>query len=188
MENNKKFTKFHIILHWIMALALFVLFFTGFLRMEWMNKKHIVSTIESKVAVSQLSGDELKAIASEILKPMWQWHKLFAHIFIFAFAARIIYMLVKGIRFPNPFAKGIAMKEKLQGFVYIYFYIFAFISVSTGICIEKHFFDAWRESIESVHKFGLYWFPIFVLLHFSGIVLAEYSNKKGIVSRMIGGD
>lgn len=97
-------------------------------------------------------------------------------------------MLVKGIRFPNPFQIKIPLKERLQGFTYVYFYLFVFISAVTGICIEKGFFPQWKEGIETVHKWGIYWFPIFILLHFVGVVIAELSNKKGIVSKMIGGD
>ena len=36
----KKFTAFHRLLHWIMAIAMPVLFITGFLRMYWMSKGH----------------------------------------------------------------------------------------------------------------------------------------------------
>lgn len=188
MQENKKFTAIHRILHWIIAFAMPVLFITGFLRMYWMNKNGMVTVIESKTAASPLPKDVMSDIAKTIREPMWEWHELFANIMIFAFIARIIYMLVKGIRFPNPFSKSLAMKERLQGFIYIYFYVFVFISAFTGICIEKEFFTEYGDLIETVHKWGLYWFPIFIVLHLGGIALAENSTKKGITSKMIGGD
>ena len=79
-------------------------------------------------------------------------------------------------------------KERLQGFTYVYFYFFVFISAITGICIEKGLFPEWKQNIETVHKWRVYWFPIFVLLHLTGILIAELSTKKGITSKMIGGD
>ncbi|GAB1429290.1 hypothetical protein MASR2M18_01200 [Ignavibacteria bacterium] len=188
MKTPRKFTAPHRLLHWITAGAMFVLFITGFLRMFWMNKHTIVSAIESNTPASALSKEQMTSIAKAVRDPMWEWHELFAHIMIFAFIARIIYMLVKGIRFPNPFKTDISLKERLQGFTYIYFYVFVFISASTGICIEKEFFTQWSEQIETIHKLGLYWFPLFVFLHLGGIILAEYSEKKGIASKMIGGD
>lgn len=97
-------------------------------------------------------------------------------------------MLVKGIRFPNPFKGSQPIKERMQGFTYVYFYLFVFISVFTGICIEKDLLSAYHENIEAIHKWGIYWFPIFVFLHLIGIVIAEFSDKKGIVSKMISGD
>lgn len=188
MEAKQKFTAVHRILHWIIALAMPVLFITGFLRLYWMNKNGMVAVIESKTAASPLPKDVAIDIAKTIREPMWEWHEIFAYVMIFAFIARIIYMLVKGIRFPNPFSKSLSLKERLQGFIYIYFYVFVFISAFTGICIQKDFFTTYSDLIETVHKWGLYWFPIFIVLHLGGIALAENSTEKGITSKMIGGD
>lgn len=183
---QRKFTFFHRLLHWIMVIVMPVLFITGFLRMYWMNKNNMIAKIESKTAL--LSKEQMSDIAKSIRAPMWQWHELFAHVMIFAFLARIAYMLIKGIRFPNPFKSVQPLKERFQGFTYVYFYSFVFVSAITGVCIEKGFFPLWKHTIESVHKWGIYWFPIFILLHLAGILIAEHSNKKGISSKMIGGD
>jgi cytochrome b561 len=188
MQEYKKFTIIHRILHWSIALIMPVLFITGFLRMYWMNKNGMVSIIESKTTASPLSKEVMTDIAKTIREPMWEWHELFANIMIVAFIARIIYMVVKGIRFPNPFNKTLVLKERLQGFIYIYFYVFVFISAFTGICIQKEFFTAYVEQIEMVHKWGLYWFPIFIVLHLVGIAIVENTSKKGITSKMIGGE
>ena len=118
MEKENKFTVFHRILHWTMALAMPILFITGFLRMNWMNKHHIVAIIEGETEM--IPKETMTAIATTIREPMWQWHEVFAHVMIFSFIARIIYMIVKGIRFPNPFKKNTALKERLQGFTYVY--------------------------------------------------------------------
>lgn len=185
MEARQKFTPLHRILHWVMAFAMPILFITGFLRMYWMNKNKIVAIIQNKT--SAIPKEQMSDIAVAIRTPMWQWHDVFAHVMVISFLIRIIYMLIKGIRFPNPFKKGQPLKERLQGFTYVYFYLFVFISATTGICIRQGFFTQWEDTIEAVHKWGLYWFPIFILLHFAGIVIAEFTNKKDITSRMIGG-
>lgn len=151
-----------------------------------MNKHVIVDTIQQQIPA--VNKEEATIIAKAIREPMWQWHEVMANVMLFLFLARIIYMLASGIRFPNPFKKSISIKERLQGLVYIYFYVFVFISIVTGICIEKGFFEQYEKSIEAVHKWGLYWFPIFVFLHIIGIIIAELTDKKGITSKMIGGD
>ncbi len=186
MNTKKKFTAFHRILHWVMALAMLILFITGFLRMHWMNKNHITGIIESKT--NAIPKEQMSEIAKSIREPMWEWHEIFAHVMIFAFIARIIYMLAKGIRFPNPFTSGQSLKERLQGFTYIYFYLFVFISAFTGICIKKELLSAYQDNIEAIHKWGIYWFPVFIVLHLVGIAATEFSDKKGITSKMIGGD
>ncbi|HRB31082.1 MAG TPA: cytochrome b/b6 domain-containing protein [Ferruginibacter sp.] len=186
MNTQIKFTASHRVLHWLMALAMPILFITGFLRMHWMNKNHISGIIESKT--NAIPKEQVSEITKAIREPMWVWHEVFAKVMIFAFIARIIYMLVKGIRFPNPFKSNQLLKERLQGFTYLYFYLFVFISAFTGICIEKDLLSAYHDNIEAIHKWGIYWFPIFIVLHLVGIAVAEFSNKKGITSKMIGGD
>ncbi len=186
MNTQNKFTAPHRILHWIIAIAMMVQFITGFLRLKWMGKNAVAEAISSQGI--EVTKDQAKAVYKALHEPMWKWHELFAHVIIFAFIARIIYMLVKGIRFPNPFKSGIDFKERLQGFTYVYFYIFIFISAFTGICIEKELLTNWGETIESIHKLGIYWFPIFILLHVSGVTIAEFTDKKGITSKMISGD
>ena len=187
MKSTIKFTALHRLLHWMMALAMPILFITGFLRLNWMNKNHMVSVIESK-AGNALSKEVMVDIAKEIRSPMWEWHELFSKVMLFAFLARIIYMIVKGVRFPNPFRRNIPFKERFQGLTYVYFYTFVAISAFTGFSIQYDLFPIWKESIETVHKWGLYWFPIFILFHFVGIFIAETTSKKGISSKMIGGD
>ena len=188
MKSTNKFTAIHRILHWVMALVLPILFITGFLRIFWMNKNHIVSVIESKTAAAQLTKEQMTDIAKTIRSPMWEWHEIFAQVMIIAFVARIAYMIAKGIRFPNPFGKNQPFKERFQGFIYIYFYVFVAISAFTGICIQKNLFEQYGDTFEMVHKWGLYWFPIFIILHLSGVAFAEMTTKKGIASKMIGGD
>ena len=96
-------------------------------------------------------------------------------------------MIVKGIKFPNPFLKNQSTKERLQGFTYLLFYLFIAVSIITGFYL-KWIDGDWKEPMEAVHKWAIYWFPIFILLHFSGILLGELTDKKGIASKMIGGD
>ncbi|HZW78586.1 MAG TPA: cytochrome b/b6 domain-containing protein [Flavobacteriaceae bacterium] len=186
MTIKQKFTALHRVLHWIMAITMPILFITGFLRMYWMGKQAVADAIASQGI--EVTKEQAKAVYKVLREPMWEWHFIFAHVMIFAFLARIIYMLVKGIRFPNPFKNNQSLKTRLQGFTYFYFYFFVFISAITGIFLEKGFFPDWKENIETVHKLGVYWFPIFILLHFSGILIAELSNNKGITSKMISGD
>ena len=44
------------------------------------------------------------------------------------------------------------------------------------------------EKAEEIHKLAIYWMPGFIVLHFVGITIAELTNKKGIVSKMLGGE
>lgn len=186
-RSSGKFTALHRLLHWLMAIAMSVLFITGFLRMYWMNKHHITAILGEK-AGGAIGMEVMADIAEAIRAPMWDWHVVFAHVMIFAFLARIIYMLAKGIRFPDPFRTGRSLKERFQGLTYVYFYAFVLVSAATGICLRLGFLPEWKKGIEAVHKWGIWWFPLFIALHAAGVLLAEHSDKRGITSRMIGGD
>lgn len=186
MKNN--FTKLHRLLHWVTALAMMVLFITGFLRMKWMSKTTIANAINYKTTDAPLTKEQIGGIIKTIREPMWQWHEIFAKVMIITLIVRIIYMVLKGIKFTNPFKTNINFKERIQGLTYVYFYVFVTISAFTGICLENGFLATYEDAIEDIHKWGLYWFPIFMILHIGGVYLAEHSNKKGITSKMISGD
>lgn len=182
-----KFTPLHRILHWLIAFAMPVMFVTGFLRMRWMNKNHIVNIIQSQSG-NLLNKEQMTSIAKSIREPMWQWHVYIAHVVILSLLARIIYMIAKGIRFPHPFAKDASLKERFQGFTYLFFYFFVTVNAITGIIIKLSSNEALKHFVEPIHKLAIYWFPLFILLHIAGLIIAEFTNKKGIVSKMIGGE
>ena len=48
MKINQKYTGFHRLLHWLMAIAMPILFLTGFLRMYWMGKQAVADAIASQ--------------------------------------------------------------------------------------------------------------------------------------------
>jgi cytochrome b561 len=186
-ENSKQFTALHRVLHWAIAALMFVLFITGFLRMQWMGRGPVVNAINQALPNTTLTGKEKSGIAKAIMSPMWEWHEVAAYIILAAFVLRIIYMIAKGIRFPNPVNKNNSVKEKMQGWIYILFYLFVAVAAITGFYLKWIDGDL-KDIMETVHKWAIYWFPVFILLHFGGIVIAECTGKKGITSRMIGGD
>lgn len=192
MKTLQKFTVFHRLLHWIIATVMVILFVTGFLRMYWMSKKTIINAVETEIQKQNLDFSfdktQITDIVKSIQKPMWEWHEYAAYIIFFVFFARIIYMFAKGIKFPNPFEKNQPAKERMQGFIYVLFYLFLISSIVTGAYLKWGNGGELKEQMEAIHKWAIYWFPVFILLHFGGIAIAELTSKKGITSRMIGGD
>ena len=187
----KTYTVLHRILHWVFAGVMLVLFTTGFLRIYWMSKTVSTDAVNKNVEIKNLNLDKqsLRTIVHSVQEPMFEWHVYAAYVITFAFIARVIYMIVKGIKFPNPFVKGVSGKDQFQGAIYIAFYFLIAIEIITGAILK---FEIGTESLadlaETVHKFAVYWTPIFILLHFAGIAISENTNRKGITSKMIGGD
>ncbi len=187
----KKFTTLHRIIHWLIAVSMLVLFATGFLRMYWMSKKTITAAISAELTKNniQLPKENVVNIAKSIINPMFDWHINFAYVLVLAYILRVIYLLVKGVKYPNPFSKSSTGKEKLQGTVYSIFYVLLAVQILTGFALMWELAsEEVLDKAEEIHKFAVYWLPVFVLLHFTGITAAELTSKKGITSKMIGGE
>jgi len=87
----------------------------------------------------------------------------------------------------NKREKPTTNKEKFQIWVYRGFYFLLAITLITGLLI-KFGPDSIHKTVEDVHKLTLYYMLAFFALHFGGIVLAELTSKKGIVSKIISGN
>jgi cytochrome b len=90
------------------------------------------------------------------------------------------------MKFTSPFQKDINTKTKFHYWSYLIFYIFTAISLITGLLIE------WgpktiKKPLEEIHELSIYYLLTFVVIHFSGVLWAEFSNQKGIISRIISG-
>lgn len=187
----KKYTILHRLLHWIFATGILILFTTGFLRIVWMSKTVLSEAVNKNGEIKKLNLDKqsLRTIVHSIQDPMFQWHVYAAYIITFAFIVRIIYMIAKGIKFPNPLSKNTLNKDRFQGFIYVGFYLMIAVQIITGGILK---FEIGSESLadlaETTHKLAIYWMPIFIILHLSGIAISENSDRKGIASKMIGGD
>lgn len=159
---------------------------TGFLRMTWMNKKHMAGIMADHL--KDISKEDLIMTAKAIRAPMWEWHEIFAYVVFAVFTLRIIYMLVKGIRFPNPFAKEVYWLERLQGLTYIVFYLFVAFSIYSGSMLEWAEKTEYVKKLEAIHKLGLYFYPAFIVIHLLGVYIEEKTKKNRITSKMIGGE
>jgi len=158
--------------------------------MNWMSKKAIIEGVSTQTKSQNiiLEREQNNPMVRSMQAPMWKWHEYVVYFIFFGFLGRIIYMIVKGIKFPLPlFAEKQTLNELLQGITYIIFYLFIGVSIVTGAYL-KWGDGTYKEPMETVHKWAIYWFPIFMTLHFGGIVLGELTKKKGIVSKMIGGN
>lgn len=184
-DPTPQFPRLHRALHWVTAAAMLVLFSTGFLRMEWMSKGAMLEA--AKLQKLEATQEQIIGVYKLLREPMWKWHVYAAYVMALCVTARLIYMAARGMRFPNPFLRKNSMKERLQGSIYLLFYLFVVEAVITGFYL-KWVGGSWKPAFEAAHKWGIYIFPAFIAAHVVGIWLAERKEKRGIVSKMIGGD
>jgi cytochrome b561 len=186
---NRTYSPIFRIMHWAIALCMLLILFTIFLRLTWMNKEHMAEIIQAYFSnINQtISQEQAIALARKIRKPMWDWHIYLGYVLVGLYSIRLILPFLGEMKFPNPFNKQLTTKVKFQAGVYLVFYVCVAISLITGLFIEFGP-ESFKEPMEEVHVLSLYYLIPFIVLHFGGILIAEFSNQPGIISRIVGGN
>ncbi|WP_139855684.1 cytochrome b/b6 domain-containing protein [Aequorivita sinensis] len=182
------YTKVYRIIHWAIAISFLLLLITIFLRLTWMNKYNMADIIQEylKGTNQTLSYDEAVLLAKQIRKPMWQWHIYLGYVLVGLFSIRFTLPFFGKMKLQNPLAKELSLKVKFQKWAYIIFYICVVGSLITGLLIEwgpKN----WKKPVEEIHELGVYYLVGFIVVHLAGVVIAEFTNQKGIISRIVSG-
>lgn len=185
---KKEYSTIYKIMHWSIAFCMLFLLLTIFLRLTWMNKNNVADIMQKFMAEKQvdMSRDDLVLMAKKIRQPMWIWHIYIGYVLVGLYAIRLALPLVGQMKFSNPFQKSLPAKVKFQFWVYIVFYICVGISLVTGLFLEFGP-ENLEELMEEIHVLSLYYLLGFIVLHFGGILMAELTTEKGLVSRIIGG-
>lgn len=129
----------------------------------------------------EITKDQAIKIAKQIRSPMFDWHLIVGYIAAGVYVLRLIYNSTK----KNLYSPK-NTTEKFQLWVYRVFYIFLGFTLITGLLI-RFGPDFLHDVAENIHKMTLYYLIPFLILHFTGLILAEIGSEKGIVSKMIGG-
>lgn len=186
---TRNYSKVYRILHWLIAFSFILLLITIFLRKTWMEKNHVAEIIQAFLAdkgYPALPEDDAILLAKKIRKPMWDWHIYLGYVLTGLYCIRLAVPFFGEMKFSSPFKAGLDMKTKFQFWVYLVFYACTAVSLITGLIIEfgpKEY----KKPMEEIHELSLYYLLGFMILHFGGILIAELTSDKGLVSRIISG-
>lgn len=189
LMKTTNYSRIYRIIHWTIALTFMLLLITIFLRLTWMNKYNMADIIEGYLSGTNqsLSREQLIVLAKQIRKPMWDWHIYLGYVLVGLFSIRFILPFFGTMKFQNPLANGLTKKQKFQKWSYIIFYICVLVSLVTGLIIEWGPKDL-KKPMEEIHVLGIYYLVAFIVIHVVGIIIAELTDQKGIISRIIGGE
>lgn len=186
---TRNYSKVYRILHWLIAFSFIFLLITIFLRKTWMEKNHVAEIIQAFLAdkgYPALPEDDAILLAKKIRKPMWDWHIYLGYVLTGLYCIRLAVPFFGEMKFSSPFKAGLDMKTKFQFWVYLVFYVCTAVSLITGLIIEfgpKEY----KKPMEEIHELSLYYLLGFMILHFGGVLIAELTSDKGLVSRIISG-
>lgn len=185
---KKDYSKIYRIIHWAIAVSFLLLLITIFLRLTWMNKNNMAAIIQDYLRGTDqvLSQEQVIALAKKIRAPMWNWHIYIGYVLVGLFSIRFILPAFGEMKFQNPFTKSQSTKDKFQKWTYLIFYLCVVISLTTGLLIEFGPIE-WKESVEDIHVLGIYYLIGFIVIHVGGVLIAEFTDQKGIISRIISG-
>ncbi len=176
------------IMHWAIAICMILLLITIFLRMTWLNKNNVADIIQEYLSTKDttLSRDEMVALAKKIRKPMWEWHIYLGYVLSGLIFIRLTLPFFGSMKFANPLDKQLSATVKFQYWVYVVFYVSVVISLVTGLIIELGP-KSMKDSMEEIHVLSLYYLIPFLIIHLAGVLQAEFTSHKGIISRIVSG-
>ncbi|MBI5497396.1 MAG: cytochrome b/b6 domain-containing protein [Deltaproteobacteria bacterium] len=192
--------------HWLNALVLLGLVSTMLLRKGFLSWRSNAALIEAKAqeAGVTLAPDLAKVMARSIRDVMWEWHYPLGFCLAGLILFRVVVAVVAGERpfrqvldgFRAVAASDGAGKRDAWHFtavrlVYGVFYACVLFMACTGITARFSALlglgpDAVHQ-LEEVHETVANVFPVFIVLHVAGVVIAELTRYRGIVSDMIHG-
>lgn len=186
---NKNYSAVYRIIHWSIAISMVLLLITIFLRLTWMNKNNVAEIIQNylNTADQSLTQDQLIVLAKKIRQPMWDWHIYLGYVLTGLFSIRFLLPFFGEMKFQNPFNKELILKEKFQNWIYLIFYGCVVVSLSTGLLI-KFGPKELKNSMEEIHVLSIYYLVAFIILHIGGVLWSEFTNQKGILSKIVSGN
>ncbi len=186
--NQTKYPTVYRIIHWAIAISFLLLLLTIFLRLTWMNKHNVAAILQDYIIGTgqTLSEDQLIVLAKKIRQPMWDWHIYIGYVLVGLFSIRFILPAFGHMKIQNPLSKDLTAKMKVQKWTYLIFYISVIVSLTTGLIIELGPKDL-KKSMEDIHVLSIYYLLAFITIHLAGVLLAEFSDQKGIISRIVSG-
>ena len=185
---KKEYSKIYRIMHWAIAISFVLIVITIFLRLTWMNKNNVAAITQDYLSGTDqnLSQEQLIVLAKTIRQPMWNWHIYIGYLLVGLFSIRFMLPAFGQMKIQNPFGKNISTKLKFQKWTYIIFYICVIVSLITGLLIELGPIEL-KKPMEEIHVLGIYYLIAFIAIHLAGIFIAEFTEQKGIISRIISG-
>ncbi|MCL8007369.1 cytochrome b/b6 domain-containing protein [Gelidibacter japonicus] len=183
-----QYSKTYRIIHWAIAISFLLLLITIFLRLTWMNKFNMAAIIQEYLndTGQVLSEEQGIALAKKIRQPMWDWHIYIGYVLVGLFSIRFILPAFGQMRIQNPLAKNISTKAKFQKWTYIIFYVCVIVSLVTGLIIELGPKEL-KKPMEDIHVLGVYYLVAFIVIHLAGVLVAEFTEHKGIISSIVSG-
>ena len=189
----KKWSLSFRIWHWLHALVVLGMLGTVFLRktfLSWRTNSEILATQLSTMDI-EVSSEQAKILAKAVRAPMWEWHILLGYALAALLLVRMVLFFTRSGRENFIDIKSSTLHKKMVKIGYIGIYsILTFMAVSGLLLTFSETIGLMKETvhtIKEVHEFVFNAVWIFAALHIAGVVVADITDEKGIISDMVNG-
>jgi Ni/Fe-hydrogenase 1 B-type cytochrome subunit len=194
--------------HWLTFFVISGSIITVLLTSTILNQRKNIPLVQNNLKEKGLtvSEDQAFSVTREYEDKIWDIHKMLGYGLAFLLLSRIIIELVQpgeekirnrirtitGLYKNNP-----GDKEAYRHFIgvktgYLIFYLILLCMILTGLSMafgrQLGIPRQINHTLREIHSFGQYLIYLFVIIHLSGVVIAENMKHKGIVSGMINGN
>jgi Ni/Fe-hydrogenase 1 B-type cytochrome subunit len=193
---------------WLTFIIISAIIITVLLNSTLFNQRKNIPMVQDQLKEKGLtvSEDQAFAVTREFEDKLWGVHKLLGYGLALLLVSRIFIEIVLpgGEKIPFRIKKSLGLFKKKEGdwkeyrhylmvkYSYLLFYILLFCMAVTGLGLafgrELGFSRQLHETIKEIHSFGQYLIYAFVLIHLSGVIIADNTKNKGLVSGMINGN
>jgi len=187
-----KYTLKFRIWHWLNAIVVLGLLSTVFLRktfLSWRTNSDILMKKLAEIDI-EITAAQAKVLAKAIRAGMWEWHIIFGYMLAFLILYRV-YLFLTDTSEKESFESLSIHKKAVKISYYIVYATLLFMAIS-GLVI--HFYEAlglskdFAHDIKEIHESVFNIIMVFVPLHIAGVVFADATDEKGLVSTMINGN
>jgi len=194
--------------HWLTFIIISAIIITVLLNSTLFNQRKNISMVQDQLKEKGLtvSEDQAFAVTREYEDKFWGIHKLLGYGLAFLLISRVVIELTQPgdekIRTRIKNALGLFRKKEgdwkeyrhylIVKYSYLLFYLLLFCMATTGLGLafgrELGFSRGLHGAIKEVHSLGQYLMYAFVIIHLCGVIIADNTNSKGLVSGMINGN
>lgn len=169
--------------HWLQALVVIGLFITVVLRESVMDKQHVGKIVQEQLVTigTIISDEQAVVIGKAVRSPMWDWHNYFG----FAITALLVFRLIMIAK--NGFGLDDNPKMQIVYKLYKAVYVMLLVMSISGLSLYFKLAGEMKETVEGVHFYVGWAIFAFVVVHVIGVIHAERTDQRGIISRMISG-
>ena len=179
--------------HWLNAFVVLGLLGTIFLRktfLSWRTNSELIAQKLLEIDL-EITVEQSKILAKAIRAPMWEWHIILGYALAVLIIWRIILFFTKSGKENYINFKDKSLHKKMVTLGYIGIYSILLFMATSGFVM--YFYESLGlvkdtvHSIKEVHEFVFIGVLIFVPLHIIGVIVADNTDEKGIISDMISG-